>query len=516
MLRDFIELGHTINMENSTIPSFKHLNGHSSHLVVLRSSVTPILSNRILTHFTDHSVNHSDNVSNLVDDLIEPLQTSKHALTKQELTILYAACYLHDIGMHYEKASETNIIRSLHLTRPWLELPENERRDLLRKYHHNISAEMIMASVGAENPIIGLQMTDQYVPEHVAAISEAHNMPIETERYRELTTDVANVRMGLLSGILRIADILDESRRRATLEQARTLKLDLTSQSHWWRHYYTSDIKIDLNQRLITIWFDFPKERFSEYNSIVPQLQMPWIEAEFNRHLPIFHQFDFGWSVTHVSPNKPYTSAKVMPDSVLSEMWKQITIQRKREDEERQNETLQHFRQSMPYIDRRLIALEARKETITPREFLIETSQIANDLWDMGSKRGASQLLSEAFKDDVIRALCPVERLKVGIQLATMFNEDDSRRALGILQRLQQTAEELSDNEEMKFVFWKTYAQNLMNLCGYDDAVHAFTRAMNLAPHDTALQELKAQLTESQLLFGELETIVSNLEEVNH
>lgn len=498
-------------------PPFKHLSGHASHLEVLRSAVAPILSNRILTNFTDHSVTHSDSVARLIDELIEPLQAGRYTLSEQELTILYASCYLHDIGMHYENAGGTEIIRSLNLARPWRELPESERRDLLRKYHHKISAEMIMDSVRAQNPIVGLQMTNQYYPEHVAALSEAHNISVESERYRELTTDIGNIRMGLLSGLLRIADILDESRRRATLEQARTLQLDLTSQTHWWRHYYTADIKIDQNQRLVTIWFDFPRERYSEYNSVVPQLQMPWIESEFNRHTSIFHQYEIGWSVAHVSPIKPYSSAAIMPDSVLSEMWKQITLQRKLEDDERRNETLQHFRQSMPYFDRRIGELEAKKGTISPGEYLIEAAQIANDLWDMGSRRGASQLLSEAYKDDAVAMLSPLERLKIGLQLATMFNEDeDSRRALGILQELKQTSDDLSNNEEIKFIFWHKYAQTLKNMCGYGEAVQAYAQAIELAPHDMASQELRAQLAELHLLFGELENIVIKPEEINH
>jgi hypothetical protein len=78
-------------------------------------------------------------------------------------------------------------------------------------------------------------------------------LPVDSTRYQDLTKDEANVRMDLLSAFLRIADILDESSRRATREQAQTLQLDMTSQTHWWRHYYTKDVSIDKSNRLITI-----------------------------------------------------------------------------------------------------------------------------------------------------------------------------------------------------------------------------------------------------------------------
>lgn len=505
------------NIQISSPPQFKHLNGQTAHLEVLRSSVAPILSNRILTQFTDHSVSHSDNVARLIDELIESIQISKQSLTQQELTILYATCYLHDIGMHYENAGNTEIIRSVNLKTAWEDLPEKEKRELLRKYHHQISAEMIMNSVRAENPIVGLQLTQSYYPELVASLSEAHNLSVDTERYRELTTDVGNVRMGLLSGIFRISDILDESRRRATLEQARTLQLDLTSQTHWWRHYFTEDVRIDQNQRLVTIWFDFPKERFSEYNSVVPQLQMPWIEAEFNHHSSIFHKYEFGWSVTHVSPNKPYSSAANMPDIVLSEMWKQITNRRKQEDEERRNETLRHFRRSMPYFDRKLTELETIKTNASPEEYLIKVAEVANDLWDIGGKRRASQLLSGAFSENAVKALPPKEKLRIGLQLAKMFNTDkESRRALQILSELKTEIMELSDETNLKFKFYQMFARTLANLCGFEEAKQAYAIAIDIAPNEFLKEELIAELTEMCLLFGDLEGILSSVKEAKN
>jgi HD-GYP domain-containing protein (c-di-GMP phosphodiesterase class II) len=96
-------------------PAFKHISD-ASHLVHLRSKVAPILSNRILTHFTDHSVTHSDNLARYVDELVESLQSTPEALTDQEVTVLYAACYLHDIGMHYENAGDTDAIKRLALS----------------------------------------------------------------------------------------------------------------------------------------------------------------------------------------------------------------------------------------------------------------------------------------------------------------------------------------------------------------------------------------------------------------
>ena len=138
--------------------------------------------------------------------------------------------------MHYERAGDTRTIRDLKLPTPWEKLPEDTRRDLLRRHHAAISAEMVQASIRSNAPPVGIQVTGDIFPESVAALCEAHTLDANSPLYAQLTQREPRIRMGLVSGLLRIADILDESRRRATREKARTLLLDLTSQTHWWRH----------------------------------------------------------------------------------------------------------------------------------------------------------------------------------------------------------------------------------------------------------------------------------------
>ena len=66
-----------------------------------------------------------------------------------------------------------------------------------------------------------------------------------SDRYRELTAEAPGLRQSLLpSGILRCADILEETRRRANRARAESLQLPIESQAHWWRHYYTADVQV--------------------------------------------------------------------------------------------------------------------------------------------------------------------------------------------------------------------------------------------------------------------------------
>ena len=48
-----------------------------------------------------------------------------------------------------------------------------ERRlDLIRRYHHEISADMVMASVRNASPLVGLSLTERDHPEEIASIAQ--------------------------------------------------------------------------------------------------------------------------------------------------------------------------------------------------------------------------------------------------------------------------------------------------------------------------------------------------------
>ncbi len=179
-------------------PPFKHIQDekYRALIIALRLKVAPILANNLLPHFTDHTVQHSDNVTQLVDSLLEG---AKSPLLDTELLILYGACYLHDIGMQYERAGTTRIIQSLNLLPPWDELSDVARRDLLRRFHHQISAELVQASVDAAEPPIGFQLTSEFNASYIAQLCHAHCVPTDTDEYRDLVADAPNIRMALLS-----------------------------------------------------------------------------------------------------------------------------------------------------------------------------------------------------------------------------------------------------------------------------------------------------------------------------
>jgi hypothetical protein len=482
-------------------PNWRHLSDATfrAKLTVLRAAVAQILGNNILPHFTDHSVEHSDSVTKLVDDLLE---NSAANLTEKELLILYSACYLHDIGMQFEPAGTTDVISSLNLLPPWEQLSTAEKRDLLRDFHNQISAELVRNSVNSASPPIGLQLTDDFGPAYIARLSHAHCIDTNSADYASHIQDEAGIRLTLLSALLRIADILDESRHRAVRERERTLELDLNSQTHWWRHYYTENVTIEPQSRIIKLWFDFPPARKEEYEKIVPLLQIPQIEAELKRHEILLLQNRMGWTLRHESRATPYSAVEEMPEEVLTAMLKQLENRRRAEDEERRLLALTRLQEARPSIERRLKSLEERKPSLEPGAYLLELSNIAFDLFELGGRVSARWALYFRYIEG-LQHLSLDNRVRIGMKLLEVLVEDGQvDTMIEVLKRLGPSVQSLPSEDIRRRDYAKLEVKALISACAYPDAKAAIGSALEWAsPQEAA--SFTAELAEIELLQGD-------------
>jgi hypothetical protein len=185
---------------------------------------------------------------------------------------------------------------------------------------------MIVASrrlngTGYDAPPIGLALDDADFPGEIAAVAESHLVDTSSARYATLVgTPAGSLRLRLLSGLLRLADILDEAQHRALRAQAETLLLNDESPMHWWRHYYTREVVLDPANSLATICFEFPRDLQREYEKVVPELQVPWVRREFDRHREVFAANGLAWAVNSTVRQKAFSTLDVMPSSVMAQM----------------------------------------------------------------------------------------------------------------------------------------------------------------------------------------------------
>lgn len=495
-------------MESAPTPTFDGLDEtHRALVVVLRTSVAPILANNLLPHFTDHSVGHSDRLLRLIGELVAPIQNGELALTQDELVLLYSACYLHDIGLQYERAHLLGVIPAEQMPQAWEDLSESTQRDLLRQYHHQIAAKMVQLSAGSAESLIGMQLTEAYYPARLACLCESHciDMDADIDRYQQITTDGPRIRMRLLSGLLRVADILDESRRRALRSKARTLNLDRAAETHWWRHYYTEDVTFDAGQRLIKLHFDFPPDRLVEYSKVVPQIQVPSIKEEVARHQDVFHKNGVVWNVASQISCQEYSTTERMPDDVLAEMLKELWQRNSRRAHAQREADLQILAEAQPLLNRQREELERERERLLPSDYLRRLHDLARSRYEMGGARSAIELVSHAFMTEN-SALPATERLAIGIELAGWIQEiRQPDRALSILRRIEGIVRDDAIPRKRRKEFWHVAAVCLNAEAKYSDADVAITEAIAHTDGGEEKEALAAQRAEWRFLRGDIQ-----------
>jgi hypothetical protein len=313
-----------------------------------------------------------------------------------------------------------------------------------------------------------------------------------------------SIRMPFVSGLLRMADILDESQIRAQRERARTLRLDLVAQTHWWRHYFTEDVIIDQHERLINIWFDFPPSHRDEYARVVPALQLPWVQQELARHEVQFHKYGLGWSLRSHVKDTEYSVREPMPESVLGEMLKQLADIRRESAEEHRQIVLQQFQEAQPSFERRLADVNRKQHDNDEVGALRELAAIARDMWELGGRRSAWTCLQGPFRRGS-QLLAPVERVELGNRLASMMVDDGvPYSALDVLENVRATVAELPDTATAKTEFFSTLIPCLIANFDLAKARAALSEFLNLPISDEAKTAMTIHLEEAELLTGDV------------
>ena len=474
---------------------YKHLTneGKRGRLIALRDAVRPILANNLLPYFTAHDVEHCERVTTVIDAFIEPLQGARNRLTDDELFVVYAAAYLHDIGMQYENVGNSLTIREAIGTESWEALPVLVKRDLLRQHHPAISAELVTMSVRNQTPPIGFQLIDEDRPTAIASICEAHGIETEGQRYTQLTAEAPGLRMRLLAGILRCADILEESRRRAVRARAESLDLPIEAQVHWWRHYYTNDVLFDQTNRSIELWFEFPPNRHAELSRIVPELQVPEVCAELARHHEVFAPHNLTWFVrTHVYES-PYQIVEELPEPVLRKMLLMVARRRQLEVETRHRMLAAVYEEARPQLERRLD--DVRRANLPTDSAVTQLREIALDMRQCGAPASGRALLREALSkaEEDGAGL----RIEIGFMLACqLVTAKQFAEAVRLYDRLRPLVDHLPTADARIDEFWNGKIDAEIRAGLFENSLesiqqHSAARGVTTEEHRSRIDEIR-------------------------
>lgn len=264
--------------------------------------------------YTLHDHNHSEVVLNNCSALKLSKVMTEDPLNKYELFLLCAAAYLHDVGMIVIKDEDQKESREKGI----------QVSELIRNQHHERSFDHILSFKDR-------LYLDDFEAYNLALVAKGHrNVNLyDNPEYQPITCpDNANerIRIDLLAAIIRIADGLDISFKRADKKIKEILEkyqsFDFITQLHWFKHYYTIGPRVRLapeqdgvrrsKKLFIDIEFRFPNRDY-ENSFIIPFVVNP-IKKELDYLGPIFRKNGFSLDLGEIKPRVVKALPKIPDD----------------------------------------------------------------------------------------------------------------------------------------------------------------------------------------------------------
>lgn len=230
---------------------------------------------RIVQNYTDHGEEHSVRVANFVEDL---LNINPHIkFSEQEIYLLLAGIYLHDIGMQCDIANYTKIKEKAEgLGAKFKEVFSTkkasgyslEEQNEIRDNHHYLSAAWIDYLYEEENEVLHsaiISIPDDLV-EDLMDVCKFHSKLSINDCEDTFKFD-PNSRKRMVVAILRFADELDISSRRVKLDTVKIFSISPKNSFYWWLHNHTKVTFKKPNKFLLKILLH--PEDYELYHSVV-------------------------------------------------------------------------------------------------------------------------------------------------------------------------------------------------------------------------------------------------------
>ena len=233
----------------------------------------------LVQYFTSHDLNHSIRVIRYLYDL--SCCNKGKPLSIEELYVLLAAAYLHDIGMQCD-VPDVQHVCDLYIEKGEEGYTQDQQKKI-REKHGELAAAWIEYAFNPNARETDLLRAIKTIPhEFVPAVmnvvryhtgSDVMKCPksFETRQGKE-------GRMLLLSLLLRFADELDIGRDRINIDTVRQFSYPTSNERYWWIHHSTV-VKIDRQTGTITFKIVLNQ---ADVNSLGPQMEEEVVE-QFRR-----------------------------------------------------------------------------------------------------------------------------------------------------------------------------------------------------------------------------------------
>jgi Uncharacterized conserved protein len=268
----------------------------SKSLTLIRGVMETIWANdapRIVQNYTDHGEEHSERVACYIEKLLRGgIPSAK--FTQQEIYLLLAGVYLHDIGMQCdvvkypkikERAEKLGAEFKITFTAETTNGYSLEEQIEIRKNHHYLSAAWIDYIYEENNPTLfpEIKSIPYDLVNDLMDVCKFHSK-LSINDCSNFCDDYPDSRKKLIAALLRFADELDISSTRVKLNTVKTFSINPENSVFWWLHNYT---KINLiNSNKIHLKVDLHPKDFELYGSLIHKA---YIANFINKNQPILN-----------------------------------------------------------------------------------------------------------------------------------------------------------------------------------------------------------------------------------
>jgi Predicted ATP-dependent serine protease len=230
---------------------------------------------RIVKDYTDHGEEHSQRIAYFAEKLLQINPDVN--FSQNEIYLLLAGIYLHDIGMQCDiakypeiktKAESLGAAFSINFISKTTDGYSLEEQKEIRKNHHFLSAAWIDYLYEGKDPVLsyGIRSIPFDLVDDLMDVCKFHSKlsindcPISFKVY-------PSSRKRMVAALLRFADELDISSTRVNIETVKIFHIDPENSVYWWLHNHTEVNFVDLNKVLLRVGLN--PEDFELYGSFI-------------------------------------------------------------------------------------------------------------------------------------------------------------------------------------------------------------------------------------------------------
>jgi WD40 repeat protein len=216
---------------------------------------------RIIQDYTDHGIAHSERLAGFAAKLL--VANDGRDLSAQEMYLLLAGIYLHDIGMQCdvvqfpevrERAEVLGAQFDIEFTAETASGYSIDEQKAIRRNHQYLAAAWIDHANRTGATVLGpaaKTIPEDLVDDLMDVCKHHAKLPI-TDCPLTFTFDPTG-RKQLVAALLRFADELDVDGHRVSIETVKNFRLDPRNSAYWWLHNRTKVVFSARNVILLAI-----------------------------------------------------------------------------------------------------------------------------------------------------------------------------------------------------------------------------------------------------------------------